>query len=113
MSESERRQHPRVLLNGRCWCEAKDVSVFAQVGNVSEGGLFVRTQIALPAGTQATVRFHLGENGPEHEAEAVVVWGSHDPVAGPAGMGLRFTRVEPKIVEGIRSFVQVVSGQEP
>jgi uncharacterized protein (TIGR02266 family) len=87
--------------------------VFAQVGNVSEGGLFVRTQIALPAGTQTTVRFHLGENGPEHEAEAVVVWGSHDPAAGPAGMGLRFTHLKREIVDGIRSFVQVVSGQEP
>ncbi len=123
MSDSERRQYPRVLLNGRCWCEAKDVSVFAQVGNVSEGGLFVRTQIALPTGTRATVRFHLGENGPEHEAEAVVVWGSQSqpgstgpvasPQVGPPGMGLRFTRLEPDLADGIRTFVQVAIGQEP
>jgi uncharacterized protein (TIGR02266 family) len=88
------------------------VSVLAQVGNLSEGGLFLRTQVAIPAGTPTVVRFHLGENGPEHEAEAVVVWRSQDLSAGPPGIGLRFTRLKGELAGGIRSLVEVVAGQE-
>ncbi|HUB07101.1 MAG TPA: PilZ domain-containing protein [Myxococcales bacterium] len=112
MADRERRQHPRILLNERCWCEAEDVSVFAPMGNLSEGGLFVRTQLPLPVGTEATLRFHLGDDGPEHEVKAVVVWGTSGAAASPSGMGLRFTSAAPEAVAGIRILVSRLSGQE-
>ncbi|MHB8420572.1 MAG: PilZ domain-containing protein [Myxococcales bacterium] len=113
MLDSDRRQHSRILLNERCWCEAQDVSVFAPMGNVSEGGLFVRTQLPLPVGTEATLRFQLGDGGPEHEVRAVVVWRSPALPGAPAGMGLRFTRAAPEAVSGIRILVSRIEGQEP
>ncbi len=89
------------------------MSVFAPMGNLSEGGLFVRTQLPLPVGTEATLRFHLGDEGPEHEVKAVVVWGTNGAPASPAGMGLRFIEPAPDAVAGIRVLVSRLQGQEP
>lgn len=88
------------------------MSVFAPMGNLSEGGLFVRTQLPLPVGTQTTLRFHLGDDGPEHEVKAVVVWGTNGAAASPPGMGLRFTHADPDAVAGIRVLVSRLQGQE-
>lgn len=100
----ERRRHPRVLLNGRCWCEAQEIAIYAQVGNVSEGGLFVRTHLELPLGSRTKVRFRLSDQDPEQEALAEVVWGSRGNGALPAGVGLRFIGPAAALVHRIRGF---------
>jgi uncharacterized protein (TIGR02266 family) len=75
----------------RCWCEGDDITIYAQAGNLSEGGLFLRTSAPLPPG--ARVRVRIGSGSDAAELAARVAW-RRDPREEPPreglGMGLRF-----------------------
>jgi uncharacterized protein (TIGR02266 family) len=100
---SENRKYLRVPSRLRCWCEGENITVFARIGNLSEGGLFLRTSTPLNEGTRATVRF--GTESPV-EAEARVVWARLEGHDGPPGMGLMFEGVDDQRREAIRRLVE-------
>lgn len=101
------RKFARVASRLRCWCEGENVTVYARIGNLSEGGLFLRTSTPLQQGSRTTVRF--GEAN--IEASAQVVWArSNEGAEGPPGMGLMFVDVDEirrqeirKLIEGEKS----------
>ena len=99
----ENRKHVRVPSKLRCWCEGENVTVYARIGNLSEGGLFLRTSTPLPEGSRAMVRF-----GSENaiEAEATVMWKRADGEGGPPGMGLRFELIDEKRLAELRKLIQ-------
>lgn len=99
----DNRKHPRVLSRLRCWCEGENVTVYARVGNISEGGMFVCTSTPLDAGTSATLRF--GAEG-AIETHAVVVWVHSGNGGLPTGMGLRFHGLDEGRVEAIRRLIE-------
>lgn len=102
---SERRRFRRVVIHQRCWCEGGNVTLYAQMGNVSEGGAFVCTHAPLQMGAKAKVRFLLKE-GEQIETEATVVWRCDDSMPGlTAGMGLRFETLADQLREALRSWV--------
>lgn len=83
--------------------------MYARIGNLSEGGLFLRTSTPLSEGSKATVRF-----GAESafEAVATVVWARADGDSGPPGMGLRFEAIDTKHLDELRKLIQS-EGQAP
>ncbi|MFL5321216.1 MAG: TIGR02266 family protein [Myxococcaceae bacterium] len=104
-SVQELRQHPRVDARIRCWCEGENVTFYARVGNLSEGGLFLRTSTPLDRGTRARVR--LGSDAVEVETFATVVWSRNDGDHGPPGMGLRFDApLDEPTLKLLRSIIQ-------
>jgi uncharacterized protein (TIGR02266 family) len=74
------------------------------MGNVSEGGLFIRTVSPLDMGTPAHLRFTFGKDG-ELEAEAVVVWRREANNGAPPGMGLKFVEIAADAKDRIRDFI--------
>lgn len=99
----ENRKFQRVDSRMRCWCEGENVTVYARIGNLSEGGLFLRTSTPLTLGSRAVLRF--GEPGVE--AAATVVWArSSETSGGPAGMGLQFVEVDEPRREQIRRLLE-------
>jgi uncharacterized protein (TIGR02266 family) len=93
----------------RCWCESDDVTVYARIGNLSEGGLFLRTSTPLRQGARALVRFK-DEGSPEVTAPVTVVWtSSGGGDESPPGMGLRFETLDEKSLETIR---QIIIGEQ-
>lgn len=100
---AERRRHPRVPYGQRGWVEAGAITLYAAVGNLSEGGLFVRTHAPLGRGTRARVRLPVGGSG-EIEAVAEVVWESTGN-GGPAGMGMAFVDLGDRERERLKSFL--------
>ncbi|XXF81362.1 TIGR02266 family protein [Myxococcaceae bacterium GXIMD 01537] len=101
---SDNRKHARTPSGLRCWCEGDNVTFYARVGNLSEGGLFLRTNTPLGTGSRAILRLtHNGEA--EVQAMATVVWarGSYDE--GPAGMGLRFEPLDSVTLERLRRII--------
>jgi hypothetical protein len=90
----------------RCWCQALEVSIYAQIGNVGEGGLFLRTPSPLQEGTRATLRLALGPTGNEKVVEAVVVWCSD-----ARGMGLRFDAPSPEFLVELRDLLRALQSQ--
>jgi uncharacterized protein (TIGR02266 family) len=98
----DRRQYPRFAARLRVWCEGDNVTIYARVGDLSEGGLFVWTSTPLPEGSRAKVRF---VNGHTVEAEAVVVWSRAEEKGKPAGMGLQFETLGSEVLESIREII--------
>jgi uncharacterized protein (TIGR02266 family) len=104
----DNRKSERVDARLRCWCEGDNVTFYARVANLSEGGLFLRTSTPLATGAHAVVRLQgSGEAGEEVRAEATVVWTRDQQIGGPAGMGLRFEGLDPKILNAIRRIMAV------
>jgi uncharacterized protein (TIGR02266 family) len=100
------RRHLRVPARARCWCETEDITIYARVLNVSEGGLCIRTYAPLSAGSRAKVRFPL-ESGGEVTADAQVVWAREErSEAFLPGMGLQFLGIDDSSVTALRQFVQ-------
>jgi uncharacterized protein (TIGR02266 family) len=100
----ENRKHPRVPSRLRCWCEGENVTVYARVGNISEGGMFVCTSTPLIKGAAATLRF--GAESPV-ETPATVMWVHSGNGGGlPTGMGLRFEGLDEGRVEAIRRLIE-------
>lgn len=100
---NENRKSARVPTRLRCWCEGENVTVYARIGNLSEGGLFLRTSTPLSQGSKATVRF--GQE-PAIEAQATVVWCRADGEQGPPGMGLKFEVIDQKRLDELRKLIQ-------
>lgn len=103
MSTAEHRKHHRVASRLRCWCEGDNITVYARIGNLSEGGLFLRTSTPLERGARAIVRF--GGEQPI-EATARVVWSRVEGQGGPPGMGLVFEEVDESRGAAIRQIVE-------
>jgi uncharacterized protein (TIGR02266 family) len=103
---ANRRKYTRIVYGRRCWCEAGEVTLYAQMSDLSEGGLFLRTLAPLGQGTETKLRFSCGNRPEEIEAEAVVVWRQEHPTDHPPGMGLRFTKLTESHRELIRMFIE-------
>lgn len=103
---SESRKHSRVPSGLRCWCEGENVTFYARVGNLCEGGLFLRTNTPLATGSKAMLRLHRNGEG-EVQAMATVVWARDSHEEGPAGMGLRFEPLDSVTLERLRRIISL------
>lgn len=102
----DNRKHSRVPSRMRCWCEGDNVTLYSRVGNVSEGGLFLRTSTPLREGVRATVRLGVGEeDGPELQTLAKVVWARQNGQPWPSGMGLQFDALDEASLEQLRRII--------
>ncbi|MCY1041759.1 TIGR02266 family protein [Corallococcus sp. bb12-1] len=103
---SENRKHARVGTHLRCWCEGENVTLYARISNLSEGGLFLRTSTPLAKGSRAQVRLSQ-ETDAALRAEATVVWlrGGEQPVGRPPGMGLRFEALDANALASLRRII--------
>jgi uncharacterized protein (TIGR02266 family) len=106
---SDNRRHGRVLSKLRCWCEGDNITVYARIGNLSEGGLFLRTSTPLERGARAVLRFGSDQSV---EAEARVVWSRVEGQGGPPGMGLVFERVDERVLDALRRLIDAERQQK-
>ena len=101
---TERRRHPRVPSRQRCWCEGDDITIYAQINDVSEGGLSLRTAAHLAPG--APVRVWLPDAAGALQLPARVAWCLEQPrPAGAAGLGLRFEGTGPDASRALRGIL--------
>ncbi len=100
----ENRRHGRVHSRARCWCEGENVTFYARVGNLSEGGMFLRTSTPLAVGAQAKLRFEV-PGGLQIEAQAKVIWSRGEGEVGPPGMGLHFVSMGTGVLDGLRAAI--------
>ena len=101
---TERRRHPRVPSRQRCWCEGDDITLYAQINDVSEGGLSLRTAARLVPGSR--VRVWLPVAAGVLELPARVAWCRERPrPGGEVGVGLRFEAPAPSASEALRGLL--------
>jgi type IV pilus assembly protein PilZ len=106
----DRRSTERVDVLWSVDCETEDTFLYAAITNISEMGIFVRTNEPLAVGTQVTLRF-----APPHATEPFILGGvvawvnrvrprSDNP---NPGMGIRFAALtlddRERLVEAIRT----------
>ena len=89
----ERRMHPRISTNVRCWLERKSVTLYGSVTNLSSTGLFLCTPVTVSVGQDVSLSLDLG-NGVV-EAQGHVVWAKPGPCeSGQPGIGIAIDRIE-------------------
>ena len=71
--------------------------------DISIGGLFVETNVALPIGTRLTLDLKLMKK--DLQADAEVVWVLVGDADEPAGVGVRFVDLSPAAKKSIEGFM--------
>lgn len=88
--------------------------VRAYLGNISTGGLFVRTDKPLPQGEQFILRLQLPEVPDSLKISCEVVWARSPAQATarePAGMGVKFIEVSQKDDALLKRYLSRVAGR--
>ena len=82
--------------------------VRAYLGNISSGGLFVKTEKPLPQGEQFLLRLHLPDLQEPLRISCEVVWARSSAEATrkePAGMGVKFIEMSKKESEALKQYL--------
>jgi len=103
----ERREHPRAVVQIEIEFKHTIDFVTSYMLNISKGGLFIKTDEALPLDTIVFLRFTLPGDTKLIETEGKVVWCNTKKEKGyfPRGMGIKFLRLNPADAEKIKIFV--------
>ena len=105
---AEKREHPRAVV--KIEIEFKDIMDFisSYMINISNGGLFIKTDETFPLDTIVLLRFTMPGDPQPIETEGKVVWCNTKGGKGyfPKGMGVKFLRLNPDDNEKILKFVE-------
>ena len=113
-SGPERRRSGRFDVTWQVDCETEDTFLYAYITNISEMGIFVRTDKPLPVGTHLVLRFAPPSTEATFVLHGVVQWINPVRPLGEnlnPGMGIRFSSLKPadreRIVEAVRTIAYV------
>jgi uncharacterized protein (TIGR02266 family) len=103
----EKREHPRAVVKIEIEFKHTIDFVTSYMLNISKGGLFIKTDEALPLDTIVFLRFTLPGDTKLIETEGKVVWCNTKKEKGyfPRGMGIKFIRLNSDDAEKIKIFV--------
>ncbi|MCP4196877.1 MAG: PilZ domain-containing protein [Proteobacteria bacterium] len=92
MKNSERRIHPRVDTDARCWLERESITLYGTVSNISQSGLFLCTPVTLSIGENVELSIDL-ENG-RVNAQGHIVWANSTTCdSRQTGLGIYFDKI--------------------
>jgi type IV pilus assembly protein PilZ len=107
-SFAEKREHPRAV--AKIEIEFKEIIDFvtSYMINISNGGLFIRTDDAFLLDTIVFLRFTMPGDTKHIETEGKVVWCNTKGGKGyfPKGMGIKFMKLDSDDAEKIKKFVE-------
>jgi uncharacterized protein (TIGR02266 family) len=103
----ERRKHPRAVVKIEIEFKHTIDFVSSYMLNISKGGLFIRTDEALPLDTIVFLRFTLPGDTKPIETAGKVVWCNAREEKGyfPRGMGIKFVKLNSDDAGKIKKFV--------
>ncbi|AKF05969.1 TIGR02266 family protein [Sandaracinus amylolyticus] len=110
-SGSERRSYERFDTRIHVDVTSGETFLFAYITNISEMGIFVRSESPLPIGTELRMRFAHDEGG-ELELSGMVVWINPLRANGDnpnPGMGVRFESLTAEQREQVVALVRTVA----
>jgi uncharacterized protein (TIGR02266 family) len=84
---------------------------FAQ--NISEGGLFIATETALPVSTVISLEFRLPGSQEPIVVSGRVVWTVNGGPEQPSGMGIEFKNLDDSARHRIRQLMRMLGGDTP
>jgi type IV pilus assembly protein PilZ len=93
----------------------RETLVRAYTGDLSTGGLFIKTDHPLPPGRQFVIRLRLPGLTEPLQIQCEVVWARTPEQAGPdqpTGMGVKFSQMSTKDSERLRKYLAVEGGEK-
>jgi type IV pilus assembly protein PilZ len=109
-----RRRSSRFEVTWQVDCETEDTFLYAYITNISEMGIFVKTEKPLAVGTELVLRFSAPSGEETFVLRGVVQWINPVRPLGEnlnPGMGIRFLSLQPeereRIVEAVRTIAYV------
>ena len=100
---SERRLNPRLSITVEIDFRSEHNFYSGRTLDISVGGLFIETNVALPIGTRLTVDLKLMKK--QLHADAEVIWVLVGDREEPAGVGVRFVDLAPAVKQSIEAFM--------
>ena len=110
-SGAERREHQRFDTSISVDYASGDTFLFAYLQNISEMGIFIRTEQPAPIGTRLRLRFQV-DDGEPLTLDGEVTWINPVRASGDnlnPGMGVRFIELTPDRREQVVSLVRTVA----
>lgn len=101
---NERRQHTRVSIEVDVDVSSESNFFVGKTRDLSMGGLFIETPIALPIGAGVSVALRL--KGKKHELAADVMWALDSGDGATVGIGVQFKKLPPKSRNAILAFMK-------
>jgi uncharacterized protein (TIGR02266 family) len=99
----ERRQHPRLSMAVEVDFGSEHNFYSARTRDISVGGLFIETDVALPIGTRLRVDLKFLQR--QVHAEAEVTWVLFGDGEQAVGMGVRFVDLPESATKNIEAFM--------
>ena len=99
----DRRQFPRLSMTVEIDFRSQHNFYSGRTLDISVGGLFIETNVALPIGTRLTVELKLMKK--DLRADAEVVWALVGDRDEAAGVGVRFVDLSPVMKKSIEAFM--------
>jgi len=112
LSSLERREHQRFEASVAVDYTSGETFLFAYLQNISEMGIFVRTDYPAPVGTRLRLRFQVDETEEPLTLDGEVAWINPLREIGDnlnPGMGVRFTELTPDKREAVVGLVRTVA----
>ena len=113
-SSLNRRRSNRFEVTWQVDCETEDTFLYAYITNISEMGIFVKTEKPLAVGTELVLRFAPPSTEATFVLRGIVQWINPVRPLGEnlnPGMGIRFQSLKPdereRIVEAVRTIAYV------
>jgi uncharacterized protein (TIGR02266 family) len=103
MNDKDRRQHPRLSIAVEIDFRSEHNFYSAHTRDISVGGLFVETDVALPIGTR--LRVDLKFLNRHVRADSEVVWVLEGGDHGVVGVGVRFLALAEAARKSIEAFM--------
>ena len=111
-SGAERREHQRFDTSIAVDYASGDTFLFAYLQNISEMGIFIRTDHPATVGTRLRLRFHADAEDDPLTLDGVVTWINPLRASGDnlnPGMGVKFMELSPDKREQVVSLVRTVA----
>jgi type IV pilus assembly protein PilZ len=111
-SGAERREHQRFDTAIAVDYASGETFLFAYLQNISEMGIFIRTDHPATVGTRLRLRFHAEQEDDPLTLDGVVTWINPLRASGDnlnPGMGVRFMELSPDKREQVVSLVRTVA----
>jgi uncharacterized protein (TIGR02266 family) len=102
MGEIKNREHKRVDFVVEVSLVSEHNFYTGQSRNLSEGGIFVATELPPPRETEVGLKLTLTGHARAFELRGVVCW----TCSRPRGCGIRFVELPPEALEAIYRFVR-------
>ena len=110
---AERRKFPRVLLNLEVDYGSEDTFLFAYITDISEMGIFIKTNNPEPPGSHLNLRFSPPGAQRALEVEGEVTWvNPYRPGAAVnlnPGMGIKFVDLQPGDRQQLTELVRTIA----